>query len=43
MDQQEPLKEENYVEIPEGKAKILFPKANSVFYNPVQIFNRDLR
>ena len=30
-------------EILEGKAKIWFSKANSVFYNPVQIFNRDLR
>ena len=31
------------IEITEGKAKILFPTANSVFYNPVQCFNRDLR
>uniref|UniRef100_A0A8C7YCK7 Uncharacterized protein n=1 Tax=Oryzias sinensis TaxID=183150 RepID=A0A8C7YCK7_9TELE len=26
----------------EGKAAILFPSANEVFYNPVQEFNRDL-
>ncbi|XP_067877359.1 tRNA (guanine(26)-N(2))-dimethyltransferase [Heterodontus francisci] len=28
--------------INEGKAKIIFPSANEVFYNPVQEFNRDL-
>lgn len=28
--------------IKEGKASILFPSANDVFYNPVQEFNRDL-
>lgn len=28
--------------IKEGKAAILFPNANEVFYNPVQEFNRDL-
>ncbi|KAL8211723.1 UNVERIFIED_CONTAM: tRNA methyltransferase 1 [Gekko kuhli] len=28
--------------ITEGKAKIIFPSANEVFYNPVQQFNRDL-
>lgn len=28
--------------IKEGKARILFPSANEVFYNPVQEFNRDL-
>merc|ERR1712013_318456 len=33
---------EEYTEIKEGKAKILFPKQNSVFYNNVQVFNRDL-
>ena len=32
-----------HVEIQEGKAKILFPSSNEVFYNPVQEFNRDLR
>ena len=31
------------VEITEGRAKILFPSSNEVFYNPVQEFNRDLR
>lgn len=33
---------EEFEEILEGKAKILFPKANTVFYNNVQVFNRDL-
>ncbi|XP_060096657.1 tRNA (guanine(26)-N(2))-dimethyltransferase isoform X1 [Heteronotia binoei] len=28
--------------ITEGKARIIFPSANEVFYNPVQEFNRDL-
>ncbi|XP_078387471.1 tRNA (guanine(26)-N(2))-dimethyltransferase isoform X2 [Cetorhinus maximus] len=28
--------------ITEGKAEIIFPSANEVFYNPVQEFNRDL-
>uniref|UniRef100_A0A8C9YSC1 tRNA (guanine(26)-N(2))-dimethyltransferase n=1 Tax=Sander lucioperca TaxID=283035 RepID=A0A8C9YSC1_SANLU len=28
--------------VKEGKAAILFPSANEVFYNPVQEFNRDL-
>lgn len=28
--------------ITEGAAKIVFPSANEVFYNPVQEFNRDL-
>uniref|UniRef100_A0A8C8AQU8 Uncharacterized protein n=1 Tax=Otus sunia TaxID=257818 RepID=A0A8C8AQU8_9STRI len=28
--------------ISEGRATILFPSANEVFYNPVQGFNRDL-
>uniref|UniRef100_A0A672FBN6 tRNA (guanine(26)-N(2))-dimethyltransferase n=1 Tax=Salarias fasciatus TaxID=181472 RepID=A0A672FBN6_SALFA len=28
--------------VKEGKASILFPSANEVFYNPVQEFNRDL-
>ncbi|XP_007421017.1 tRNA (guanine(26)-N(2))-dimethyltransferase [Python bivittatus] len=28
--------------ITEGKAKVIFPNANEVFYNPVQEFNRDL-
>ncbi|KAM8972509.1 tRNA (guanine(26)-N(2))-dimethyltransferase [Pelodytes ibericus] len=26
----------------EGKAKVIYPNANQVFYNPVQEFNRDL-
>lgn len=30
------------VKITEGKAEILFADSNSVFYNPVQEFNRDL-
>ena len=33
---------EQFNEICEGKAKILFPKGNTVFYNNVQVFNRDL-
>lgn len=28
--------------ITEGAARIVFPSANEVFYNPVQEFNRDL-
>lgn len=28
--------------VKEGRAAILFPSANEVFYNPVQEFNRDL-
>ena len=36
-------KEEVAQEICEGRAKILFPDENEVFYNPVQEFNRDLR
>ena len=33
---------ENGVKVTEGKAEICFPDLNSVFYNPVQEFNRDL-
>ena len=33
---------ENGVKVTEGKAEICFPDSNSVFYNPVQEFNRDL-
>lgn len=33
---------EDYNIVKEGKAEILFPKKESVFYNPVQQFNRDL-
>lgn len=33
---------ENSVKVKEGKAEICFPDSNSVFYNPVQEFNRDL-
>lgn len=36
----EPLND--YVVVREGRAAILFPKSESVFYNPVQQFNRDL-
>lgn len=39
---EEKSSKEEYEEITEGKAKILFPKANTVFYNNVQVFNRDL-
>jgi tRNA (guanine26-N2/guanine27-N2)-dimethyltransferase len=31
-----------YNTVTEGKATILFPKTNEVFYNPVQEFNRDM-
>ncbi|KAG1459556.1 hypothetical protein G6F56_006138 [Rhizopus delemar] len=31
-----------YNAVTEGKATILFPKHNEVFYNPVQQFNRDM-
>lgn len=33
---------ENGVKVTEGKVEICFPDSNSVFYNPVQEFNRDL-
>ena len=32
----------SYTTVREGKAEILFPNAESVFYNPVQEFNRDI-
>ncbi|XP_065648108.1 tRNA (guanine(26)-N(2))-dimethyltransferase isoform X2 [Hydra vulgaris] len=38
----EKLEANDFTEVVEGKAKILFPKSNSVFYNNVQVFNRDL-
>ena len=43
----EPCREERASEaqettVTEGAAKIAFPSANQVFYNPVQEFNRDL-
>jgi hypothetical protein len=31
-----------YIVVKEGSAKMLFPKAGDVFYNPVQEMNRDL-
>ncbi|AQZ12181.1 TRM1 (YDR120C) [Zygosaccharomyces parabailii] len=33
---------EDYNIVKEGRAEILFPKKDTVFYNPVQQFNRDL-
>ena len=33
---------DNFTTVQEGKAIVLFPRSNSVFYNPVQEFNRDL-
>ncbi|KAJ2077935.1 RNA methyltransferase tRNA(m5U54)methyltransferase [Coemansia sp. RSA 988] len=33
---------EDFQQITEGQATILFPKNNEVFYNPVQQFNRDM-
>ena len=32
-----------FTRVCEGKAAILFPESGEVFYNPVQVFNRDLR
>ncbi|ANB11296.1 Trm1p [Sugiyamaella lignohabitans] len=37
-----PFDTEKYDEVTEGKASILYPKGNTVFYNPVQQFNRDI-
>ncbi|CCD27022.1 tRNA (guanine26-N2)-dimethyltransferase NDAI_0J01300 [Naumovozyma dairenensis CBS 421] len=37
-----PIHVEDYNIIKEGSAEILFPKTETVFYNPVQQFNRDL-
>ena len=36
------LPDDEFVTVKEGKAEILFPQANNVFYNPVQEFNRDI-
>ena len=33
---------ENLTEVKEGRAVVLYPDSESVFYNPVQKFNRDL-
>ncbi|GAV53793.1 hypothetical protein ZYGR_0AK02950 [Zygosaccharomyces rouxii] len=33
---------EDFNVVKEGKAEILFPKKDTVFYNPIQQFNRDL-
>jgi len=33
---------EGWTVVKEGKAEVLFPSLNDVFYNPVQEFNRDL-
>ncbi|KAJ2693357.1 RNA methyltransferase tRNA(m5U54)methyltransferase, partial [Coemansia spiralis] len=33
---------DDYQQIKEGQATILFPRNNEVFYNPVQQFNRDM-
>ncbi|PVV02733.1 hypothetical protein BB560_002802 [Smittium megazygosporum] len=35
-------KNQKYVKITEGKATILIPEGNEVFYNPIQEFNRDM-
>ncbi|KAI8063518.1 N2,N2-dimethylguanosine tRNA methyltransferase [Gongronella butleri] len=37
-----PIDISQYNTVTEGKATILFPKTNEVFYNPVQEFNRDM-
>ncbi|XP_008577530.1 PREDICTED: tRNA (guanine(26)-N(2))-dimethyltransferase [Galeopterus variegatus] len=39
---EERLREAQETTVTEGAAKIAFPSANKVFYNPVQEFNRDL-
>ncbi|KAK9475558.1 N2,N2-dimethylguanosine tRNA methyltransferase-domain-containing protein [Dipodascopsis tothii] len=36
------MTEQPYVSLTEGRATVLFPSENEVFYNPVQQFNRDL-
>ncbi|KAI0216498.1 RNA methyltransferase tRNA(m5U54)methyltransferase [Massospora cicadina] len=38
----EPAEEKLPYQLREGKATILFPSENEVFYNPVQEFNRDM-
>lgn len=35
-------KGQDFLEVKEGSAKILVPREESVFYNPIQQFNRDL-
>lgn len=40
MERAAPTNEETVIS--EGKAKVIYPSANQVFYNPVQEFNRDL-
>lgn len=40
MDDERQVSKEKVIH--EGKAKIIFPNSNEVFYNPVQVFNRDL-
>ncbi|EGD83555.1 hypothetical protein PTSG_12138 [Salpingoeca rosetta] len=37
-----PATPDGFVKITEGEATILFPSSDEVFYNPVQVFNRDL-
>lgn len=41
-DSNETLNIDDYNIVKEGKAQILFPKKETVFYNPIQQFNRDL-
>lgn len=40
--EKESNKESTEKVVHEGKAKMTFPNSNGVFYNPVQVFNRDL-
>ena len=42
VDETGELHANDFAEIIEGKARILFPKSNTVFYNNVQVFNRDI-
>lgn len=37
-----PVDKNGWTVIKEGKAEVLFPSLNDVFYNPVQEFNRDI-
>lgn len=41
-DQTDGLAPAGFKKVTEGKATILFPDTNEVFYNPIQEFNRDI-
>lgn len=42
MEIDQPATDLEFTSVTEGKATILFPKSEDVFYNPIQQFNRDL-